>query len=179
MEITGPDEDGAEQLRFLEAVYAGELEDDPDGVDSSTVANDKVSIPVGKASGARKRSKGGGFRGTRNDELATQLGRPDMQQKLVDYRDERSAHFSQAPDQAAIIAKFLKDNCDVATVTPNDLYTVYDLLGWPAPNPANALSNAKSRKGYFRKESSGYALTHTGEQFALHGSKAPASNDSD
>jgi hypothetical protein len=93
----------------------------------------------------------------------------EVRTALEAYVDERRPNLTQATDQAAIMATFLEDNADVSGgVTVDELYTVYAVMGWPAPNP---LENARNRKGYFSGQRDGrYPLTHTGERFGRHDS---------
>lgn len=109
-----------------------------------------------------------------NDELRSQLTR-DVTDKLESYIGERESHFKKSTEQAVVIATFLLDELEWEAVGPDELYTVYSVMGWPAPNMRAALQNARNRNGYFGPQIDGKAtLTRTGENFGRHGSKASA-----
>jgi hypothetical protein len=183
VEITGNDKDWiAKQIEALRVVYQPQPDQhadvDPPTIPTSDEGEGFVtgggSEPIrgGEASkpATRPRKKGGGYRGTRNPDLVAKLT-ADVQQKLATYQDERKSHWNEATDQAAIVAKFLKDECQMDGVTADDIYTVFDVLGWRGPNPRNALQNARYRKGYFSNQGGKYTLTLTGERFAQHDAK--------
>ncbi|HEV7750833.1 MAG TPA: hypothetical protein VGO71_04790, partial [Baekduia sp.] len=166
VEITGSDKDWiAEQLERLAVVYIEEVADaDPPMVSEvgaepvngdGTAGGDDATGTAPKP--ATRRKKGGGYRGTRNAALVAELT-ADVQQKLATYQDARKSHWKDATDQAAIVAKFLKDERQMDGVTPDDLYTVFDVMGWRGPNPKNALQNARYRNRYFTSQDGKYML---------------------
>jgi hypothetical protein len=182
VEITGPDKDWiAEQLDRLAVVF----EPDPGDVQEEAISNDggeskHSQIPKPKKlpdaegeSPAKRRGRGSGSSFKRNDDLVSKLV-PETRQRLDAFVNERRAHFKEATDQAAILAEFLQTELGFSGVTPSDLYTIYDVMGWRAFNPRNALENAKVRKSYFSATGNGgYRLSHTGEVFARHDAKQP------
>jgi hypothetical protein len=182
VEITGPDKGWiAEQLDRLSVVYEPEPSDpaprdlrgnDADVVDETGTGGKprrgKPKATEGEDGATRRRAKGGGYRGKRNDDLAQKLT-GDVRGNLDTYVEERRANFTDGPNQAAILAAFLQTELGWDTVGPNDLYTIYDAMGWPGPNPRNALDNAKTRKNYFTSAGRGvYRLSHSGERFGRH-----------
>ncbi len=188
LEITGPDKVWiAEQLDKLAVVYndvpladpaPGIGASAPNGARSAGDANQKRPVKASaegqdESPPRRSRGRGSGFRGRRNDELARRLT-AEVRGSLQSFVDERRPNFSDGPNQAAILAAFLQTDLDWDTVGANDLYTIYDVMGWPAPNPRNALDNGKTRKNYFTTVGRGrYQLSHTGERFGRHEAKNP------
>jgi hypothetical protein len=187
VEITGPDKDWiAQQIEALRVVYERQPDDAPlqdplsadvDGALDETGTGRKSkrgNAAEGEAGRPGRRARGGGFRGTRNDELAQRLT-ADVRANLDAYVEERRPNFTDGPNQAAILAAFLQTELGVDTVGPNDLYTICDVMGWPGPNPRNALDNAKTRKNYFTSAGRGrYRLSHSGERFGRYeASSAP------
>jgi hypothetical protein len=186
LEITGPDKTWiAQQLERLAVVYEeepvggalaqGSVSNDDGGATRETSSKpkpDKTTTAAGAARMPRRRGKGSGSRGKRNDELAQKLT-AEIRASLEAYVDERRSNFSDGPSQMAIIAAFLQTELGWDAVTPNDLYTIYDVMGWPGPHPKAALDNAKARKNYFTSAGPGrYRLSHTGERFGRHEAKA-------
>jgi hypothetical protein len=69
--------------------------------------------------------------------------------------------------QAAILATFLRDELKITQVDAEGLYTLYVVMGWPAPgNPRAQLQNAQQRDKYFLGFKDGKTeLSHSGENF--------------
>lgn len=178
VEIEAPDKEWiAEQLDRLTVVY-GEA---PGG----TSAPVQPSAPASRSEGPqakaesgtkpRKASRSSSGRASRKPELE-QVLTPDLRAKLEQYIEERRAGgWKSKPGQAAIIATFLMDNVGwEGWIDPDDLYTVYSLMGiTDAPsNYRSQLSNARQRNGYFGAWVDGRVqLTHSGERFGRHDSK--------
>jgi hypothetical protein len=122
---------------------------------------------------ARKGSGRGTQRASRKPELE-QVLTPELRTALQAYVDERSGTWKSNTSQAAIIATFLMDNGDWGGyIDDDDLYTVYSVMGWPAPsNFRSQINNARQRNGYFGNWTEGRVqITHAGEQFGRHGSR--------
>lgn len=186
LEITGPDKVWiAEQLDKLAVVYndvppadtaPGVGESAPHGARSADGRARPVTASAedpDEGPPRRSRGRGNGFRGRRNDELARRLT-AEVRGSLQSFVDERRPNFTDGPNQAAILAAFLQTDLHWDTVGANDLYTIYDVMGWPGPNPRNALDNGKARKNYFTTVGRGrYQLSHTGERFGRYEAKNP------
>lgn len=191
VEITGPDKDWiAEQLERLAVVYGETPPDEGHAGGSGAGAQEDETGTGGKSTRAkprtdddeatpRRRARGsGGSRGKRNDELAGKLT-PEVRSALDVFVEERRPNFTDGPNQAAILAAFLQTELSWSTVAPDDLYTIYDMMGWPGPVPKSALDNAKTRKNYFTSAGRGkYQLSHTGERFGRHEAKNPSEDKS-
>lgn len=87
---------------------------------------------------------------------------------LVGYVIERQAAFDKtAPNQAAIIAKFLKENLSIDEIDKDDIAYVYKQVGsWKLVDHGNQLENATKRNNYFVRSGNGYKLSYAGEKFA-------------
>jgi hypothetical protein len=107
----------------------------------------------------------------KNAELAGKLT-SQVKRKLQEYRDARSTAFDKkAPNAVAIIAGALREELEITEVSEDDLYTVFSVMGWSAPNITKAVLNAYSRDHYFGGATGGKReLTQAGESFARHGS---------
>ena len=83
------------------------------------------------------------------------------------YVDARRTAFDKKTTNAiAILAGFLRDEVNVSKVDEDDLYTIYSVMGWPAPDIGAALRNAYNRERFFGGLTDGKReLTHTGENF--------------
>lgn len=88
--------------------------------------------------------------------------------QLIQYVGERQKAFDKsAPNQAVIIAKFLKDALSVNEIDKDDLAHIYKQVGaWKLVNHGNQLENATDRNNYFTRNSGTYKLTYAGEKFA-------------
>lgn len=169
VEISGSDKAWVTaQLESLRAVIEGDVvpsgERSDDGGADKKVKSTRTAKPRGKrraASGASKTES------TLGPKLTSAV-----QTSLQAFVDDRKDHFKQATEQAPILAVFLKDELSVDSVTADDLYTVFSVMGWKIPKTINALNNAKTRKGYFTASNGEFRLTHKGENFGRHDSKA-------
>lgn len=96
--------------------------------------------------------------------------------QLVAYVAERQAAFDKTfPNQAAIIAKFLKDNLAIDGIDPDDLAYLYKQVGeWGTVNHLKQLENATTRKKYFTREDGKFVLSYAGEKFAHDTAKEQA-----
>lgn len=130
--------------------------------------------PSENGGGKRTRRRASSGRASRDAALEAKLTKP-VQADLQKYRDERETYWKPIGNQAAIIASFLEDNLDIEAVGPDQLYTVYSVMGWPTPsNFKKQLENAHYRNGYFGGFTDGAAaLTHKGENFARHEATKP------
>jgi hypothetical protein len=183
LEIAGPDKDWiAEQLDRLAVVYDWTQDspaDPPPASDAAAGSEDAGVIDVQEVTPAKpapkRRAKSGGSRPTRVPELAEKLT-PEVRNSINKYVEERRSNFSDAMREATILATFLKVELGQVTLQPNDLYTIYDVMGWKSSHPRNALENAKNKKKWFSLTSRGvYELSHAGEQWGRHEAKdAPA-----
>lgn len=172
VEITGTDKEWiAEQIEALRVVYEQQPDEVTEAADSPPLDPDAAAEqqPAGDAETNGKlgtkprRARGGGFRGTRISDLANKLD-AETRARLEKHMSEREAGIKDAPDRAAVVAAFLEDTLKLDSESPNDLYTVADVMGWPTANPRNALDNGKTRKKYFTSAGRGrYRLTHTGQ----------------
>ncbi len=88
--------------------------------------------------------------------------------RLIEYVGERQKAFDKsAPNQAVIIAKFLKDILDIDEINKDDLAHVYKQVGtWKLVNHGNQLENGTERNSYFSRNGGTYKLTYAGEKFA-------------
>ncbi len=169
VEISGGDKDWvADRLAELKDVLT-----------TQPVPAPKGSIPTNPTTATitpqktRKKSSNGSSRASKNPDLIAKLD-GDIKGKLVSYVRERQTNFDKSlPAQAAIIATFLQDELEWPGVDQNDMYTVYSVMGWPAPgNPRSQLNNAYVRNQYFEGMTDGkYTLSHKGENYARHDSK--------
>lgn len=122
---------------------------------------------------SRRRRSGSGNRAKRNSEMEGRLT-STVKGQLQRWRDERQGHFTSLSKQAAIIATFLLDTLKVEEVGPDEMYTIYTVMGWDVPgNPKVQLENARARDNYFGSWASGKVrLSHTGEQFGRNAAKS-------
>jgi hypothetical protein len=172
VEITGPDKNWiAEQLERLAVVYEPEPEDDTapetlaaegsdDGSTREPIAATTAPAATTTTTAEPRRRGRSAFRGTVNDELETKLT-AEVRTKLGAYVDERRPKFKDAPDQAAILAAFLEDEIDWRGVSADDLYTVYVVMGWPAPNPAQRAPEREGPQGVLRCAARGEVQPHS------------------
>lgn len=88
--------------------------------------------------------------------------------QLVEYVGERQKAFDKsAPNQAVIIAKFLKDVQNIDEINKDDLAHIYKQVGtWKIVNHGNQLENGTDRNSYFTRNGGAYKLTYAGEKFA-------------
>jgi hypothetical protein len=156
-----------------------ELSDIFKAAPSPSVAKPVTTTPLENKSQStkattKKRTSGSAGKAQKNQELVDKLTK-EVKDTLEAYVGERQANFDKSlPAQAAIIATFLQDELDWQGVDRHDMYTIYSIMGWPAPgNPAAQLNNALSRNQYFGGVSDGkYILSHKGENYARHHSKS-------
>ena len=143
VEITGPDKEWiAEQLDRLSNVYDSPPTDvptpDPPLVNPSDrrVQSKRTRTNAANADESKeKRPRGrraAAARARKNPELEQKLTKA-VRAELQRWRDERQANFTNLSKQAAIIATFLLDNLSWEDVDPDDLYTVYAVMGSPPP----------------------------------------------
>lgn len=176
VEISGPDKDWiAEQLDKLTVVF--QETPAPQSEKRSKRATPKGGEdpePDGASNGKQRRRRGGSSRAKRVPELEQKLG-SSVRNQLQKWRDERESHFKSLSKQAAIIATFLLDVLKWEDVGPDELYTVYVMMGWPPPGtPKSQLENARARDQYFGPWESGKVkLSHTGERFGRNEAKVP------
>lgn len=87
---------------------------------------------------------------------------------LVNYVAERQTAFDKlVPNQAAIIAKFLKDKLAINHISKEDLAHIYARVGtWKTVNHQNQMDNAADRNKYFIRKDGKFELTYAGEKFA-------------
>ncbi len=182
LEIEAPDKDWvSQQLEALAIVYerppmepgaappsvrAGESA--PDGRSTAGSATARA-VPRRRRAGAGRTQT----RANRKPELEQKLT-PDLRAALQAYVDERHSQWESKTNQAAIIATFLMDHADWGGwIDADDLYTVYSVMGWPAPaNFRSQINNARQRNGYFGGwVDARVQLTHAGEQFGRHTAK--------
>ncbi|MFT4050268.1 MAG: hypothetical protein QM648_10620 [Solirubrobacterales bacterium] len=125
--------------------------------------NTKTEKPAAKKSSnsaSRKNS-----RPQRNEALEARL-KGDLAKKFRTYVDERNETWDKKKtNQAAILACFLLDELQWEGVSPDDLYTVYRILGLDAPsNIYSMLNNATARDKYFTGSTDGrFTLSLAGE----------------
>ena len=174
IEITGPDKEWVAE-QFAAALQNEDAAPPAQARSTSTGSRSadgrkRAASPKAQTTdtgGSRKRASGG--RAARVSELAQKLTK-EVKAALQQYRDDREAVWKPHGNQAAIIATFLLDNLDVDAVGPNELYTVYNIMGWEAPSNFNMqIENAQRRNGFFGGSVEGKApLSHKGENFARH-----------
>lgn len=137
--------------------------------------NAAADAPSPRRATTRRRggSRGSTTRASRKPALEAALT-PELRGALQTFVEERSRAWAAKTNQAPIIATFLMDNVGWdGWIDDNDLYTVYSVMGWPAPtNFRSQLNNGRSRNGYFGNWVEGRVqLAHAGEQYGRHGSK--------
>ncbi len=93
--------------------------------------------------------------------------------ELVSYVKARQKAFEKsAPNQAAIIAKFLKDSLEIELIDKEDLAYIYKQVAvWKLVNHQGQLDNAADRNSYFTRSEGKYKLSYAGEKFALDTAK--------
>ncbi len=158
-EISGPDKEWVEaQAETLAAQFKAE----------DSELNGKQKITNRRSSTTSKPNR-------TNTKVADAEGSQLMQKlnnsalgSLVDYVAERQQAFDkQIPNQAAIIAKFLKDKLIVDQISKEDLAHIYTQVGaWNTVNHKAQLDNATDRKKYFVRKDGKFELTYAGEKFA-------------
>lgn len=184
VEIDGDDKEWiAAQLDKLAVVYATPHgaarrhdKPQPEPERQEQAKNGSDSTGSSGASGRRPRRGGGGNRVAQNPDLAALLTK-ETKQSLETYRTERDSHWKTDPAKITIIATFLQDELHWPGVDTRDLYTVFNVMGWPAPRNINAtIGNARLRYQYFGGEKDGkYELTLKGENFGRYDSTQPKS----
>lgn len=169
LEISAPDKDWVDakvsQLSPLlsESTHKSASRRTPRKSGGSTASSESGDAPPAKkpaGSASRKNS-----RPQRNEELEGKL-KGDLAKKFRAYVDERSESWDKKnTNQAAIIASFLLDELKWEGVSPDDLYTVYRILGLDAPsNIYSMLNNATGRDKYFTGSTDGrFTLSLAGE----------------
>lgn len=93
--------------------------------------------------------------------------------ELVSYVEARQKAFDKtAPNQAVIIAKFLKDSLKIELINKEDLAYIYKQVGvWELVNHDKQLQNAADRNNYFTRNDGHFKLSYGGEKFALDTAK--------
>jgi hypothetical protein len=184
VEVDGSDKAWvAQQVQSLAVVYEAPLPDhvrvaspaaEPATLEqtqqttTSAVASQRTTTPRRRSS-----SRSSTNRASRNPALEEALT-PELRTALQAFVDERSGAWAAKTNQAPVIATFLMDNVNWGGwIDDSDLYTVYSIMGWPAPtNFRSQLNNGRSRNGYWGNWVEGRVqLTHAGEQYGRHGSK--------
>jgi hypothetical protein len=174
VEVSGDKDWVDEKLRQLAPVYEAPVTDE--GANRTTQPRKRTKRSKPKDGGPvetkekqpRRRRSG---RPQRSADLAAKLT-SQVKQELQEHRDARSTAFDKkATNQAAIIAGFLRDELEMNEVGEDDLYTIYNIMGWSTPTVRSALMNAAERDKYFGGMTDGKReLTQKGENFARHGS---------
>jgi|GEM_PF-7045244 hypothetical protein len=97
----------------------------------------------------------------------------DIIGQMVRFVEARQKAFDKtAPNQAVIIAKFLKDALNIELIDKEDLAYIYKQVGvWKLVNHQNQLANAADRNNYFTRHEGKYKLSYAGEKFALDTAK--------
>lgn len=86
---------------------------------------------------------------------------------LIDYVAERQQAFDRLTvNQAAIVAKFLKDNLGIDQIDKDDLAFVYAQAGWETVQHKAQLDNATGRSKYFVRKNGKFELNYNGGKFA-------------
>jgi hypothetical protein len=173
VEVSGSDKAWvAEQLDKLSAVYEADVPAQAAQTTPQPPQTPKQK-PKSRSSGRKAKAKGSP-RAKVVPELKAKLT-AEVRKKLEGFVKERQAAWDQnVGNQAAILATFMTDELGQDSISADELYTFYNVMGWPAAgNPRSQLTNAKDRQGYFGGWSNGrIPLTHTGENFGRIGSKA-------
>ena len=93
--------------------------------------------------------------------------------QMVEYIKVRQKAFDKtAPNQAVIIAKFLKDTLNIGLIDKEDLAYIYKQVGsWKLVNHGAQLDNATDRNNYLTRRDGKYELSYAGEKFALDTAK--------
>jgi hypothetical protein len=173
LEVSGDKEWVEAKLQEFAAVYA----DLPADVEAER-------DPPGRARSAQKSRKGTSAKGEATKGVRRRPGRPqkdaavaarltsEVKQKIQEYRDARSTSFAKkAPNAVTIVAGALREELEMTEISEDDIYTVYSVMGWPAPNITKAMENAQARDRYLSGLTEGKReLTQAGETFARHGS---------
>jgi hypothetical protein len=175
VEVEGSDKEWvAEQLRQLASVYEPSVDDRPAAVVPTPTPVTTAARSTPPRPRPRRAGRSTSGRARRNPELAQALT-SEVRTALQAYVDERQAAWRSQVNQAAIIAAFLMDNLGTdGWIDEDSLYTVYSIMGWPLPNNFRAqIDNALRRNGFFGGWVEGRVqLSHSGEQFGRHGSRA-------
>jgi hypothetical protein len=184
LEIVGPEKDWVdaklEQLSSVFEDYSAEASEEGSSKGPAPKPRKppgrKKAAPAAAAADASDkpapRRARTGSRAEVNDELAVQLS-AEVKKDLGEYVAARQKAWNASqPAQAAIIATFLYDRVNWPGVDRDDLYTVYNAMGWKSPrNMRSQLVNARQRDRYFGSISNGKAmLSHHGENFGRHDS---------
>lgn len=173
LEVFGDREWVEAKLEEFAWVYAdppGDEKPKRDGRARSTAKKSQRKRTGSKGEAAKPARRRSG-RPQKDAALAAELT-SQVKQQIQEYRDARSTAFGKkAPNAVAIIAGVLRDELEMTEVTEDHIYTVYSVMGWPAPNITKAMDNAYERDHYFGGLSDGKReLTQAGETFARHGS---------
>ncbi len=130
--------------------------------------------PNGAGTAARRRARSAGGKAQMDEELRALLDR-ETTKKLGEYIEaRRQAWEDSLSGQAAIIATFLQDEMDRPGIDPNDLYTIYTVMGERPPgNLRSQLTNARQRARYFGGVTDGkWTLSQKGENYGRYDSVA-------
>lgn len=141
---------------------------------------DQVSNKESRRRSASSRSsKSSSQPATKDSELLIEKLDNATIESLVSYVAERQAAFDKtAPNQAAIIAKFLKENLSIDEIDKDDIAYVYKQVGsWKLVDHGNQLENATKRNSYFVRSGNGYKLSYAGEKFAQDTARSTEKTD--
>lgn len=104
--------------------------------------------------------------------VPAKLNNSTIDELLAYVNARRKAFEKSAPNQAVIIAKFLKDSLEIELIDREDLAYIYkQVAAWKLVNHQNQLDNAADRNSYFTRSDGKYKLSYTGEKFALDTAK--------
>lgn len=104
--------------------------------------------------------------------VPTKLDNSVIDELLAYVKARQKAFEKTAPNQAAIIAKFLKDSLEIELIDKEDLAYIYKQVAvWKLVNHQGQLDNAADRNSYFTRTEGKYKLSYAGEKFALDTAK--------
>lgn len=111
--------------------------------------------------------------GDKSDSLVpVKLDNSAIDELLAYVKARQKAFEKTAPNQAAIIAKFLKDSLEIELIDKEDLAYIYKQVAvWKLVNHQGQLDNAADRNSYFTRSDGKYKLSYAGEKFALDTAK--------
>lgn len=182
LEINADDKDWVDtKLKELEEVYKDPIQKVTSVVMPSSLPivpslDKSLSTPSQESTRKKKKAKSSGaaYKSQKNPNLEQKMV-TDIKQKLKQFIAERKGSFDKSLSaQAVIIATFLQDELHWPAVSPDDLYTVYNVMGIPTPGNTGAqLNNARQRQRYFSgAENGAYKLSDKGESYARYEAKS-------